>query len=154
MRPPRELTYRIEALPEVPPVLAFLVEQAGMDASAAYSTFNMGSGLAVYCSPGAGAAVVAQAERLGLKALLAGTVEKGPQARVSRPCRRCLHRRAARALRLTSPWGRALEFERVNGKFERVNGKAESLSPIPTCTPVRATQVGDSLQLERSATAI
>ncbi len=55
MRPARELSYRIERLPEVPPVLSFLVEQAGMDAQAAYSTFNMGAGFAVYCAPGGAA---------------------------------------------------------------------------------------------------
>ncbi len=48
MRPARQLSYRIECLPEVPPVLSFLVEQAGMDAQAAYSTFNMGAGFALY----------------------------------------------------------------------------------------------------------
>lgn len=79
MRPTRELSYRIERLPEVPPVLSFLVEQAGMDAQAAYSTFNMGAGFAVYCGQGCGDAVVAAAQRLGLRALLAGRVEAGPR---------------------------------------------------------------------------
>src|SRR4051812_14395144 len=58
MRPTRPLTYRIECLPEVPTVLAFLVEQAGLDLAAAYSTFNMGAGYALYCRPGAGPAIV------------------------------------------------------------------------------------------------
>ncbi len=79
MRPTRELSYRIERLPEVPPVLSFLVEQAGMDAQAAYSTFNMGAGFAVYCAQGCGETVVAAAERLGVRALLAGRVEAGPR---------------------------------------------------------------------------
>ncbi len=52
MRPTKELTYRIERLPAVPPVLSFLVEHAGMDAQAAYSTFNMGAGFALYCRAG------------------------------------------------------------------------------------------------------
>ncbi|MGO9489992.1 MAG: AIR synthase-related protein [Solirubrobacteraceae bacterium] len=79
MRPQRELTYRIERLPPVPPVLGFLVEQAGLDPAAAYSTFNMGSGFAVYCAAGAGQAVAASAGSLGLHALVAGRVEEGPR---------------------------------------------------------------------------
>ena len=79
MRPAKELSYRIERLPEVPPVLSFLVEHAGMDAQAAYSTFNMGCGYAVYCGAGSGERIVALAERLGLRALLAGYVEEGPR---------------------------------------------------------------------------
>ncbi len=79
MRPQRELTYRIERIPVVPPVLDFMVEQAALDAPAAYSTFNMGSGFAVYCAAGAGATVVAAAGELGLDALVAGRVEEGPR---------------------------------------------------------------------------
>ncbi len=79
MRPAKELTYRIERLPEVPPVLSFLAEHAGMDAAAAYSTFNMGCGYAVYCGSGSGEQVVAIARELGLGALVAGRVEQGPR---------------------------------------------------------------------------
>jgi phosphoribosylformylglycinamidine cyclo-ligase len=79
MRPAKTLTYRIEHLPAVPPVLSFLVEHAGMDAQAAYSTFNMGCGYAVYCSSGSGARVVELARGLGLEALVAGRVEEGPR---------------------------------------------------------------------------
>jgi phosphoribosylformylglycinamidine cyclo-ligase len=79
MRPRRELSYRIDRLPEVPEVLSFLVEHAGMDPAAAYSTFNMGCGFAVYCEQGAGDAVVAHAAELGLRAHVAGAVETGPR---------------------------------------------------------------------------
>jgi phosphoribosylformylglycinamidine cyclo-ligase len=85
MRPPRPLTYRIARLPEVPSVLSFLVEQAELDAHAAYSTFNMGSGYALYCAPGAGEAIVQVAERLGLSALVAGRVEEGPRQVILEP---------------------------------------------------------------------
>jgi phosphoribosylformylglycinamidine cyclo-ligase len=85
MRPPRALTYRIERLPEVPPVLGFLVEHAGLDAAAAYSTFNMGAGYALYGPPGTGEAIVAAAARLGLAALLAGRVEDGPRQVILEP---------------------------------------------------------------------
>jgi phosphoribosylformylglycinamidine cyclo-ligase len=79
MRPTRELSYRVERLPEVPPVLSFLVEQAHMDARAAYSTFNMGSGFALYCRPGQGERIVALAASLGLDAIVGGRVEEGPR---------------------------------------------------------------------------
>ncbi len=85
MRPQRELTYRIRALPPVPPVLAFLAAQAELDAAAAHSTLNMGAGFAVYCRPEGGARVVATAQELGLGALLAGTVEEGPRQVILEP---------------------------------------------------------------------
>jgi phosphoribosylformylglycinamidine cyclo-ligase len=79
MRPRRELTYRVARLPAVPEVLAFLVEQTGMSLAAAYSTFNMGCGFAVYCARGSGEQVVAAASELGLSATVAGGVEEGPR---------------------------------------------------------------------------
>jgi phosphoribosylformylglycinamidine cyclo-ligase len=85
MRPPKELTYRIEQLPAVPEVLSFLVAQAEFDAHAAYSTFNMGAGYAVYCGRGDGGAVVEIASGLGLAALLAGRVEQGPRQVILEP---------------------------------------------------------------------
>jgi phosphoribosylformylglycinamidine cyclo-ligase len=85
MRPQRELTYRIRALPPVPPVLTFLAAEAELDAAAAHSTLNMGAGFAVYCRPGGGARVVEVARRLGLAALVAGVVEAGPRQVVLEP---------------------------------------------------------------------
>ena len=79
MRPRRELGYRIDELPPVPDVLSFLVEQAEMPPAAAYSTFNMGCGFAVYCARGAGAEVVRLAAEHGLRAHIAGGVEEGPR---------------------------------------------------------------------------
>ena len=79
MRPPQELTYTIERLPPVPEVLELLVAEAGLDAAAAYSTFNMGAGFALYCAAGAGEAIVAAAGRLGHEAILAGHVQEGPR---------------------------------------------------------------------------
>ena len=79
MRPRRELTYRIHRLPAVPEVLSFLCQQAEMTPEAAYSTFNMGAGFAVYCSAGQGEEVVRLAGEQGLSAAVAGTVEKGPR---------------------------------------------------------------------------
>ncbi|HEY4895461.1 MAG TPA: AIR synthase related protein [Solirubrobacteraceae bacterium] len=85
MRPTRPLSYVVERLPEVPIVLAFLVEQAALDAAASYSTFNMGAGYALYCRPGDGPRIVALAEGLGLSALVAGRVEEGPRQVVLEP---------------------------------------------------------------------
>jgi phosphoribosylformylglycinamidine cyclo-ligase len=79
MRPAKPLTYRIERLPVVPEVLRFLVAQAELDPHEAYSTFNMGSGYALYCAAGSGEAIVRMAEKLGYNALLAGHVEEGPR---------------------------------------------------------------------------
>jgi len=79
MRPRRDLGYRITRLPEVPEVLDFLAGAAGMSPAAAYSTFNMGCGFAVYCAPGAGARVVELASQLELTAHVAGVVEAGPR---------------------------------------------------------------------------
>jgi phosphoribosylformylglycinamidine cyclo-ligase len=85
MRPSRELTYRISSLPAVPEVLAFLVEQAELDPAAAYSTFNMCCGFAVYCAAGEGERVVQIARELGFEGLLAGVVEEGPRSVVLEP---------------------------------------------------------------------
>ena len=85
MRPSASFTYRITALPHVPPVLAFIVSEAGMGAAEAYSTFNMGAGFAVYCARGQADAVLAAAAGLGLDAMLAGRVEEGPRRVVLEP---------------------------------------------------------------------
>jgi phosphoribosylformylglycinamidine cyclo-ligase len=79
MRPRRELTYRIDKLPEVPEVLTFMADQAGMAPDAAYSTFNMGVGYAVYCARGQGEEVVRLARERGLQAHVAGRTEEGPR---------------------------------------------------------------------------
>jgi phosphoribosylformylglycinamidine cyclo-ligase len=85
MRRPRGLRYRIWKLPETPEVLSYLVAQAGLDARAAYSTFNMGAGYALYCPPGVGAEIVEVAAELGLRAHIAGGVEEGPREVVLEP---------------------------------------------------------------------
>jgi phosphoribosylformylglycinamidine cyclo-ligase len=85
MRPAHELTYRITRLLPVPEVLEFLVEKAEMSPKVAYSTFNMGSGFAIYCAAGAGARIVEAAEQKGLEAVVAGRVESGPRRVVIEP---------------------------------------------------------------------
>ena len=85
MRPRRDLGYRITRVPDVPPVLAWMVDRAGMDAHAAYSTFNMGAGYAVYCAAGSGTRVVDLAAACGHTAFVAGVVEEGPRRVVVEP---------------------------------------------------------------------
>jgi phosphoribosylformylglycinamidine cyclo-ligase len=85
MRPRRELTYRVNWLPDVPEVLEFLVEQAEMSPTAAYGTFNMGCGFAVYCAAGAGEEVVRIASGLGLHAGVAGAIEEGSRRVILEP---------------------------------------------------------------------
>jgi phosphoribosylformylglycinamidine cyclo-ligase len=79
MRASKPLTYRVRRLPDVPEVLELLVAEAGLDAHSAYSTFNMGSGLALYCRAGEGEKIVQAARRRDLQALIAGSVEAGPR---------------------------------------------------------------------------
>ena len=85
MRPVRELTYEIHALPDVPEVFDLLVAGAELSDAAAYSTFNMGCGFAVYCRPGAGAGVVEAARAAGHAAIVAGVVREGPRQVVLEP---------------------------------------------------------------------
>ena len=56
-----------------------------MSTRAAYSTFNMGCGFAVFCAAGAGADVIALASGLGLSAYVAGTVQDGPRRVILAP---------------------------------------------------------------------
>lgn len=85
MRSPRPFTYRIERLPEVPEVLAWLVQAGELEPAAAYATFNMGAGLALYCASGEGDRAVAVADGLGLRALVAGGVAEGERQVVLDP---------------------------------------------------------------------
>jgi phosphoribosylformylglycinamidine cyclo-ligase len=85
MRPRREFTYRVTELPNVPEVLSFLAEQAELSPRAAYSTFNMGAGFAVYCAAGSGEHVVAIAAAAGLDAFVGGTVEDGARRVILEP---------------------------------------------------------------------
>lgn len=91
MRRPTALRYRIWKLPDIPEVLSFLVAEAGLDPKAAYSTFNMGAGYALYCSAGAGGEIVEVAAGLGLHACIAGAVEEGPREVVLEPAGVRLH---------------------------------------------------------------
>jgi phosphoribosylformylglycinamidine cyclo-ligase len=80
MRAPADLVYVVDDLPPVPPVLAFLAEQAGMSERDAYGTFNMGAGWAVYVDRERAGDVVEAAASVGMTARVAGHVEEGDRA--------------------------------------------------------------------------
>lgn len=85
MRADRDLTYRLDSVPAVPELFTFMAEKLGMDDEAAYGTFNMGAGFAVYCRPGAGEDVAGHAEECGHVAVVAGVVEEGERRVVIEP---------------------------------------------------------------------
>lgn len=85
MRHPSELRYVIRSVPPVPAVLAFLQAQGGMSPRAAYGTFNMGAGFALFVARADVAAVLDVAERSGLAAWHAGDVEAGAKRLVIAP---------------------------------------------------------------------
>lgn len=80
MRAPRDLGYRMHSLPPVPPVLAFLADQAGLSPAEAYGTFNMGAGFAAFLPQQHAPSALDTAAALGLAAWVAGRVEEGPRA--------------------------------------------------------------------------
>jgi phosphoribosylformylglycinamidine cyclo-ligase len=77
MRSNLELSYIVEAMPPVPPVLAQLVEVAGLAPEEAYGTFNMGAGFALFVPASLAARAVEIAARHGFPLLDAGRVEAG-----------------------------------------------------------------------------
>lgn len=85
MRHPAALTYRFHMAPPVPPVLAYIQEQAGMSDAEAYGTFNMGAGFALIVAAADVPATLAAAAATGVAAWHAGTVEAGPKQVVIEP---------------------------------------------------------------------
>jgi len=85
MRHRADLTYRIDVLPEVPPVLSFIQEHAGLDARGAYGTFNMGAGFAVFVAAADAEQAAAVARKAGVEAWVAGRVEAGPKRLLIEP---------------------------------------------------------------------
>jgi phosphoribosylformylglycinamidine cyclo-ligase len=85
MRHPAEFTYRIRALPPVPPELQLAQQYAGIDDREAYSTFNMGAGFALYVTPEQADPTVRIARAVGINAWVAGDVEAGEKRVVIEP---------------------------------------------------------------------
>jgi phosphoribosylformylglycinamidine cyclo-ligase len=87
MRHPSAFTYRIDTLPDVPPVLRFLQRETGSDDREAYGNLNMGAGFALFVAAADAARTVQVAERAGVRALHAGAVVAGPKQVVIEPVR-------------------------------------------------------------------
>jgi len=85
MRASQALSYVVTALPAVPPVLAYLVNAAGMQPAEAYGTFNMGAGFAFYVPAKSAERAREIAAREGTELLDAGHVESGPRRVVLEP---------------------------------------------------------------------
>ncbi len=85
MRHPGSFTYRIHTLPPVPPVLAFIQEQAGIDDREAYGSLNMGAGFALYVAAADAERAAEIARAAGIEAWVAGRVEAGPKQVVIEP---------------------------------------------------------------------
>jgi phosphoribosylformylglycinamidine cyclo-ligase len=77
LRHPSALRYRIDRLPPVPAVLAFIQQHAQLDDQEAYSTFNMGAGFAVFVPAGQGERAAAVAHAQGVEAWVCGVVDAG-----------------------------------------------------------------------------
>jgi phosphoribosylformylglycinamidine cyclo-ligase len=80
MRAPAQVRYVIEALPEVPEVLQFLVSALGLDHAEAYSTLNMGAGFVAVVRPDDVEETLRVARETGHQAILAGTVTAGERS--------------------------------------------------------------------------
>ena len=86
MRHPQPFTYRITQLPEVPPVLAFIQREAGMSRCAGLRHLQHGRGLrAVRRGRRAPRGASTWPRSAGLKAWVAGHVERGPKRVVIEP---------------------------------------------------------------------
>ena len=85
LRHPAPLTYRIDSVPPVPPVLRFIRRHAAMDDAEAYGTFNMGAGFALFVATEDAARTVEVARAHGVEAWHAGRVEAGAKRLVVEP---------------------------------------------------------------------
>jgi phosphoribosylformylglycinamidine cyclo-ligase len=85
LRHPGRFTYRISAIPAVPPVLKFMQQHAGHDDHEAYSTLNMGAGFALFVAPEDAERTAAVARAHGVDALIAGRVETGDKQLLIEP---------------------------------------------------------------------
>ena len=85
LRHPAAFTYRVDALPAVPPVLSFIQRHAVQSDAEAYGTFNMGAGFALFVPASQAEAAVEVSRRAGVDALVAGRVEDGPKRLLIEP---------------------------------------------------------------------
>lgn len=85
MRATAGFSYVMDKIPPAPAEFGFMQERGDADDKEMYGNFNMGAGFAVYLPEGQALKVVETAASHGLKAWIAGAVEKGPKRVVIRP---------------------------------------------------------------------
>jgi phosphoribosylformylglycinamidine cyclo-ligase len=85
LRHPAAHTYRIERIPPVPAVLAFIQHHAALDDRAAYGTLNMGAGFALFVAAADADRTVQVARAQGIDAWVSGHVETGPKRLLIEP---------------------------------------------------------------------
>ena len=85
LRHPATLTYRIQKIPAVPPVLAFMQQHARQDDHEAYGTLNMGAGFALFVPGNQAQRAVEVAAAHGIGATVAGVVEAGEKELLIEP---------------------------------------------------------------------
>lgn len=85
LRHPATFTYRIDRVPEVPPVLRFIQQHAKQDDREAYGTLNMGAGFALFVAAADAQRTVEVARAQGIDAIVAGHVEAGPKRLIVEP---------------------------------------------------------------------
>jgi phosphoribosylformylglycinamidine cyclo-ligase len=85
LRHPASLSYHIDSVPPVPPVLSFIQRHAHLDDREAYGTLNMGAGFALFVAAEDAERTVAIAQHLGIGARVAGTVRAGAKELIVEP---------------------------------------------------------------------
>lgn len=75
---PKTLDARVElGTWDVPPIISYVVEKAGLSEEEALKTFNMGVGMCVICKPEDAAAMRSELESTGEKVFTIGSIVKG-----------------------------------------------------------------------------
>jgi phosphoribosylformylglycinamidine cyclo-ligase len=85
MRAAQPLSYVVDRLPEVPPVLRYLQRLANMDDAQAYGTLNMGVGFVFFIAASDASKLQRVARKLGRELIPIGYVEPGPRRVQLRP---------------------------------------------------------------------
>lgn len=85
MRATAEFSYIIDEVPPVHEIFDFIAEQSGNDDKEMYGNYNMGAGYAVYLPQAEAVKAVSTAKECGLRAWVAGRLEKGPKQLVIKP---------------------------------------------------------------------
>ena len=85
MRHPHNFTYRLKSIPPVPTVLDFIVKKGRINLKEAYSTLNMGAGMAIFVPKNEVKKTLAISKKTGIKAYELGVIEKGPKQIIIEP---------------------------------------------------------------------